>query len=376
MRSRERWEYLARAPRVACDLALRGCYRFTYDQMPMTVRGLSWAARANMARASLNLVHRRPHAWSWPLHMQIEIASLCNLRCPVCPLGNGDLTRAPQFMDVNVFERLMTEVGPYLLVTSLWAWGEPLLHPQLDRILEIAGRYPGAALLSTNGQNLDRPSVQQALRNHPPAYLIVAIDGLTDETNSRYRQGARLAPAIEGVRALAAWKARSGSRLPILNFRFLVMRHNEHELPRVHQFAEDLGFDMVSIRSLSIIDSPERPHRELIPSIGPFRAYDYRDGERLRRTDFICQHAFSFPTVLADGTVVACEQDFNGVNPYGVFSREHSFASIWFGAEAARIRRIIRDHPAEYSACRNCPYADRDTSSCSVEGYLLRPENS
>ena len=44
---------------------------------------------------------------------------------------------------------------------------------------------------------------------HPPTYLIVAIDGLTDETNSVY-QGARLAPALEGVRALADWKERSG----------------------------------------------------------------------------------------------------------------------------------------------------------------------
>ncbi len=85
---------------------------------------------------------------------------------------------------------------------------------------------------------------------------------------------------------------------------------------------------MVSIRSLSIIDSSETAHRDFIPASSLFQAYQYQGEQRVRRDDFVCQHAFSFPTVLADGTVVACEQDFNGKQPYGVVSAERSFASI------------------------------------------------
>jgi len=339
----------------------------------MAVHGMSWAQRWNMVRAGMNLGYRRTHAWSWPLHMQVELASFCNLRCPVCPVGSGDLTRAPQLIDVGLFERLMSEVGPYLLVNALWAWGEPLLHPQLESILAITRRYPMVTLVSTNGQNLNRPSVQQALRNQPPTFLIVAIDGLCDDTNSVYRRGAKIAPALEGVRALADWKARTGSRLPVLHFRFLVMRQNEHEVPGIRQFAEDAGFDMVSIRSLSIIDSSEAAHRDLIPASSLFQAYQYQGEKRVRRDDFVCQHAFSFPTVLADGTVVACEQDFNGKQPYGIVSAERSFSSVWFGEQAARVRRVVRDDYRQYSSCTNCPYADRRASSCSVEGYTLRP---
>jgi radical SAM protein with 4Fe4S-binding SPASM domain len=334
---------------------------------------MSPAQRANLLRAGFNLAYRRLAPWSWPLHMQVELTSFCNLRCPVCPLGTGELHRPAQAIDVALFERLIEEVGPYLLTLSLWAWGEPLLHPDLERILAAARRYPAATLLSTNGQNLDHDPVQQALRNQPPAYLIVAIDGLSDQTNSQYRKGARLQPALDGVRALAEWKRRTASSRPVLHCRFLAMRHNEHELADLRSFATDAGFDMVSIRALSIIDSAEAAHRDLLPSSESLRAYAYQDGRRSGRRGFLCQHAFSFPTVLADGTVVACEQDFNGSQAYGKFAPETSFAAVWRSRHAAAIRKIIRDDPARFSFCLRCPFAGRATSSCSIQSYFLRP---
>jgi len=373
VRKKERWEYLSRGPRIAWDAIVRGQHRFTYDQMPMVIRGMSLAGRANLLRSGLNLAYRRLKPWGWPLHMQIELTSFCDLECPVCPTGTGELTRSAKSIDVDLFEGVMKEAGPYLLTLSLWAWGEPLLHKKLDRILEITQRYPAVSLLSTNGQTLNHPRVQDALRRFPPTYLIVAIDGLCDETNSVYRRGARLAPALEGVRALAGWKRETGAALPVLHCRFMAMRQNEHELPRLRAFAEQAGFDMVSIRSLSIIDSVEQPHRDLVPVSSLLKAYDYKDGERVRRSDFVCQHAFSFPSVLADGTVVACEQDFNGHDAYGVISRENTLSKVWRSAHASTVRRTIKHHPEDYSFCRNCPYADRPISSCSFDSYELRP---
>ncbi len=191
-------------------------------------------------------------------------------------------------------------------------------------------------LLSTNGQSLNTPRVQEALRAHPPTYLIVAIDGLTDQTNSVYRKGARLAPALDGVRSLADWKQRTGARFPVLHCRFMAMRQNEHELPSLRGFATDTGFDMVSLRSLSIIDSAEDAHRNMVPADELLRAYRYERGERVQRHDFVCQHAFSFPTLLADGTVVSCEQDFNGSQPYGVLKKGGSFRDIWLSPGPAK----------------------------------------
>jgi MoaA/NifB/PqqE/SkfB family radical SAM enzyme len=364
---------LSRAPKIVSDLLFRRSYAFDFDYMPVRVSGMSAAQRMNLLRAGLNLGYRRLTPWSWPLNMQVELTSFCNLRCPVCPVGSGELHRPPLSMDPKLLESLLKEVGPYLLTLALWAWGEPLLHPELKECLRIAQPYPAATLLSTNGQNLDRDKVQEAIQAHPPTYLIVAIDGLCDETNSKFRQGAKLAPIMEGVKRLASWKASTGSRLPILHFRFIVMKHNEHELPRLREFAAELGFDMVSVRTLSTIDSDRDTHRDFVPESQEWRAYKYKNDQRVPLDDFICQHAFSYPSVLADGTVVSCDQDHNGSHPYGVFSRQRSFSGIWFGKEARQVRRTIRDSPCDFSFCRNCPFAHRPVSTCSIEGYQINP---
>jgi radical SAM protein with 4Fe4S-binding SPASM domain len=373
MKTWERWEYLRRGPQIAWAAMVHGEYRFDYDLMPIVVRGMGLSQRVNLLKSGLNLAYRRTKPWAWPLHMQVELTSFCELECPVCPTGTGELERSAKSIDVELVEQLFSEVGRYLLTVSLWGWGEPLLHKKLGEILAIVERYPVATLLSTNGQSLTTPRVQEALRSHPPTYLIVALDGLTDETNSVYRRGAKLQPALEGVKELAEWKRMTGSRLPVLHCRFMAMSQNEHELTRLEEFSREAGFDMASVRSLSIVDTLRDRHRDMVPVSDLLRAYSYQGASRVTRDDFICQHAFTFPTLMADGSLVACEQDYNCGQAYGKLSPQISFAELWNSRTASAVRRVIRDTPSDYSFCRNCPYADRPISSCSIQSYPLRP---
>jgi MoaA/NifB/PqqE/SkfB family radical SAM enzyme len=373
MRSHERIRSLVKSPWLLWDILVGGHYRFVYDRLPLTIAGMSAVKRLNLLRSAGNLLHRRLHPWSMPLHMQFELTNYCNLRCPICPTGIRSVERRPVAMEVELFERVMTEVGPYLLTASLWNWGEPLLHPQLEEMLRVARKYPVVLLLSTNGQTLDDEGVQKALLRQPPSHLIVAIDGLTDETNSRYRTGARLRPALDGVHRLAEQKRSRGQLLPLLHMRYLVMKHNQHELPRVKAFARDNGFDLISLRRLSLIDmeSPDAAHGAFAPDAEHWRAYKYQGGQRRHRNDFICLQPFWFPTLLADGTLVGCEQDYNAQQAFGKVSEKVSFTDLWRSRKAAGVRSTIRDHAGELSFCRNCPYWDRAETDISVEAVFF-----
>ena len=376
MRPEERRRGLLRAPKLAWDLFVRGRYDYVYDQMPIRASGMSMAKRFSLARAGANMIHRRLTPWSMPLHLQVELTNYCELRCPVCPTGSKLLNRRPTTMDLATFEKLIDEVGPYLLTLSLWAWGEPLLHPDLEKILRAARKHNVTILLSTNGQRLNRDDVLNALIREPPTYLIVAIDGLSDETNSKYRVGAKLAPALDGVRRLADMKRKSGTNLPVLHMRYIVMKHNQHEVPRLQEFAASNGFELVTVRTLSIIDSSssEQVHTELIPDSETWRAYDYENGKRVRREDYICQEPFWFPTVFADGSLVPCEQDYNGQQTIGVISEKVSFRELWYSKQAARVRKVIRDNAESLSFCCNCPYKDRPVTDCSIEAHYIDPD--
>jgi len=372
MRLKDRWNYLKQTPKLSWNFLFRGRYDFEYDLMPVSTLHMPVKKRLNLLKTGTNLIYRRARTWGWPIHMHIELTNYCNLKCIVCPRGIGTLDRRPAAMDTALFERLMNEAGPYLLTASLWGWGEPLLHPQLADILRITQNRGVTTFLSTNGQNLDNEEVLQALISYPPTYLIVCIDGLTDETNSVFRVGAKIDPALSGVRRLARMRREKGSRLPILHHRYIVMKHNEHEVPQIPQFAADNEFDLLTIRTLSIIDAPDNAHHDLIPSEEKFVAYGYGNNKRIRRTDFICEKAFIFPAVFADGTVVACDQDYNAQQPYGSLANGSSFADIWWSKRAADVRQTIRDNPDSFSYCRNCPFKDRPGSTCSIQRFDLR----
>ena len=371
MRTGERMTYLKRAPRLFTDIMFRGRYDFKFDLMPIYITQMSMMKRLNLLKAGMNLVYRRSQPWSWPINMMIELTNYCNLKCSVCPVGIGNLKRQPEAMEPALFERLMNEVGPYLLTASLWGWGEPLLHPQLSSILRIAQTQKVTTFLSTNGQNLNDEKVLHALANYPPTFLIVALDGITDETNSLYRVGAKVNLALDGIHRLAQMKAERGSELPILHLRYIAMRHNEHELPQLREFAADNQFDILSIRTLAIIDAPDDTHLELIPCDERYRAYGYENNKRIKRTDFICEKAFTFPAVLADGTIIACDQDYNAQQSYGSIADGTSFADVWWSRQAAKIRKTIRNNPDEFSFCRNCPFKDRPVGPMSTEYHDL-----
>jgi radical SAM protein with 4Fe4S-binding SPASM domain len=371
MKQHERLRALVQSPKLIWDVLVRGRYHFMFDLMPMHCRGMSVAKRLNLFRSGANLIYRKLKPWGWPLHMQVELTNYCNLKCPVCPAGTGEINRRPMAMDVGMFEGLVSEVGPYLLTMALWGWGEPLLHPRLADILRVARQYEAITMLSTNGQNLNDEQVIEALTRYPPTYLIVAIDGICDETNSKYRVGSKLNPALSGVHRIAGIKREKDLDLPVLHMRYIVMKHNEHEVTRLEDFAKGNGFNILTLRSLIIYDALEEAQRERVPDAREFRAYEYKNDERVWRDDFICYWPFWFPTVLADGTVVGCDQDYNAQQSLGKLSEDVSFADVWFSERARRIRRVFRDEPEGLSFCRSCPYMHHRAEACSIQALDL-----
>jgi radical SAM protein with 4Fe4S-binding SPASM domain len=376
MRSYERTRGLLRTPKLLLDVLVRGRYDFIYDRMPMTATGMDARKRFNLFTAGTHLLRRSVKPLNMPLHLEVEFTNFCNLKCPVCPTGIKQQEREPVAMRADLFEQVWEETAPYLLTASLFGWGEPLLHPQIGRMLEIAGRHDVVTLLSTNGMPLRTESVREALVEFPPSTLIVAIDGLTDETNSRYRVGAQLEPILDGVAKLAELRKKKATRYPVLQMRFLVMKHNEHELQRLEPFARQHGFELLTLRSLGIFDiqNADNVQRNFVPENELLRAYSYEKGNRRRRDDFICTMPFWFPGVFAGGEVVSCDQDHSATHAFGKLDGTNSFRDIWFSNRAAEVRRTIRDECDSVGFCRNCPYADRPTTDCSLESRMLVPD--
>jgi radical SAM protein with 4Fe4S-binding SPASM domain len=371
-----RRQYLKRAPRLLWDILVRGRHDFIFDLMPMRSVEMDLPKRVNLLKSGMNLLHRRLKPWSMPINFQVEPTNYCNLECPVCACGAGLLTRPRGNMDLNLYRRLMDEIGPYLLNILLWGWGEPLLHPEFPEFVRIARGHGVNPLLSTNGQNLIEERVQEGLLREPPDILIVSVDGLTQDAYNAYRIGADLEKMLAGVRRLAELKRARNQDRPVLNMRMIATKQNERQIGQARDFAVRHQFDMLTIRTMVCIDAGKSAYGRFLPERDDYRSYRYENGRRVQRQDYQCQNAFAFPAMLLDGSVVPCDQDFNAQHSFGRFGNGATFRDIWFSRQAADVRKTIRKDRESYSTCRNCPFADRVASACTIQMHDLRTGRS
>lgn len=77
----------------------------------------------------------------------VEITNICNLNCSFCP----KTIRKLEFMTVQNFEYIAKQIQEYTDLIYLHVKGEPLLHQDLENILDLCNKYNLKVNLTTNG---------------------------------------------------------------------------------------------------------------------------------------------------------------------------------------------------------------------------------
>lgn len=104
----------------------------------------------------------------------VEISNLCNLSCAFCP----GTKRSPGRMSPGDFAKLLPKLRPYTDFLYFHIMGEPLCHPHLAELLELARDF--RVILTTNGTLLAR---QQEMLLSAPALHKVNISLHAFEAN-------------------------------------------------------------------------------------------------------------------------------------------------------------------------------------------------
>ena len=77
----------------------------------------------------------------------IEITNNCNLNCSFCSKVN----REKRYMPKEEFEKILIKIKDYTDYIYLHVKGEPLLHPDIIEIINLANKYNLKVNLTTNG---------------------------------------------------------------------------------------------------------------------------------------------------------------------------------------------------------------------------------
>jgi len=354
--------------------------------VPILTDPASWANFARIASSYLRST-RSGHAEvsGLPFALMIEPTNRCNLRCPLCPSGDGRLTRPRGMMDRTTFDRILNQTKGTVKLLQLWNQGEPLLHPDLPWMIRRAKEQGMFVSTSTNGHPLADPFVAREIVRSGLDHLIVSVDGATQETYARYRRGGTLQTVLKGIEycveakmnthrkgakdakkgknpglevlcALCAFAVQKSEirnpKRPWIELQFLVMRHNEHEIASMKALARNLGVDHLSLKTVQI-DAPDRADI-FLPSDRKRSRYAAAQGtlttERKRDT---CRRLWFSTVINWDGTVVPCCFDKDGDFVMGNILQE-SLEQIWWGRRYQAFRDAVLRNRAGIAMCRNC----------------------
>lgn len=236
-----RWQHW-----LSDKLRIRELHQFWRKQYVFRV-GLTPRKAANAALRLAAFVAGRPAMGGVPIHIKVDVAPQCQLRCPICLHGAMDdeeRKTIPKPMALETFSRLVDQVRGRTIAMSLYNLGEPLFNKALPEMIRYAS---GAGINTYITSNFSIPLSDAKLAELAGSgltLLIVAVDGISAETYGQQRVKGRWEVIDDNLRRFVAMR---GARGPRITLQYIVFKHNRHEVPRVRPYCVELGIDDVLI---------------------------------------------------------------------------------------------------------------------------------
>lgn len=261
------------------------------------------------------------------VRLELELTSVCNLRCPLCIREVIDLPRTPVLRSYEEITNQLDSFSSLKYVTIAGAVSEPTTHPDLFKLLIYLKRREIEVSLYINGDTHTDDYYKRlgAMFHGSGSRVYFTICGSTQELHSRYRVNSQLDRVL---RRLDIVNRFSGDRGVLT---WIVFNYNEQDFNANYseyqqrydtEYFYTLPFDEHFVRN-STIRLPDRLRD----------AYNQVD-----RTDFsniVCPaNDRKFVQITHSGQVVPCSL-------YRMFGTSHCFECSSKNMELLRRNKIF-----------------------------------
>jgi len=337
----------------------------------------------------------------------IELTDKCNLNCRMCCNRKSPHGIAQGFMDIKLFDRILSEIN----LNRQWSlelfWlGESLLHPEFDHILEIALRRlentNSHVNLHTNGSILDEKKQRLILQfGERFPFMTISIDAVHPETHKEIR-GGDLETINKNLKEFLLRRKEMNAAYPKLNLQFIIMEQNAMEAKAFAEYWAAFyskngitGLDNLFFKRLEVHDIEKQKEANKLfdgtierfnlfstttPSVGIISkeksqpsAYWFEEKSQKRQ---ICAAPFKNPVIRWDGEVTVC--CFDDIFFYTMGNlKNSSLRDIWYGEkmDAFRKKHIERSYDElltkdGWAKCKACiGYYFPQISEPEIEHY-------
>ncbi len=223
------------------------------------------------------------------------------------------LLKREGYMDLGNFKNILGEIKRFSFnpVVSLGLYGEPFLHPEINKIVELVADFPGIEFIfESRGIFLETLPVEKALelKNVRIIFDVSFTDG---EKFKKYKTPLNKLLPEKNFSKLEE-EIKSFSQKEKIYIQFTRCKENEEEIMKFYEKWKDYR-ERIIIKKLDTFCG----------RLDDFRVVDLSPVKR-----FFCYHLKNDMVIFYNGDVPLCRQDLNGINLAGnVF--ENGIEKCW-----------------------------------------------
>lgn len=298
----------------------------------------------------------------YPTQLLIETTNVCNLSCPMCTtaVGQDESERKKGYLHLDDFKRILDAADPYVNSVGLFYGGEPMLNKQLPAMVAYARQKRVETFFSTNATMLTDDAIEEVL-DCGLDKMTISFDGLSKETYEKYRVGADFHDVYAKIQKIARRKKERGLARPHLQLQFIVMKHNQHEIPGLAQAKRDLGVDEIVIKAVAIptwIYDDQGKVNALFSEWLPEKKWSKYKGERagaqVKGKQNRCEWLHK-GVVHWDGRLSLCCFDYDAKHVYGNLLTT-PLSRIWNSLYGRKLRKEVLEN--RFPLCSRCSISD------------------
>ena len=268
----------------------------------------------------------------------IEITNICNLNCSFCSKVN----RKKKHMKLDEFETILNKIKGYTNYIYLHVKGEPLLHPNIIEIINLAEKYNLKVNLTTNGilfdkyakelgqcKNLNKINFSLHSENNKDNYLediFNYIKYLSQKTTIIYRLWTLKNNILDEKSTIIVDKIKSYYNLSTKTVEKIKAEKN------------------IKIQSTIYVD---KDNYFEWPTINNHKSCGY------------CHALKTHIAILVDGTVVPCCLDSDGIINLGNIFNE-TLENIINKKRYIDLKKSFQDKRPKEDLCKSCTYKEKN----------------
>lgn len=286
---------------------------------------------------------------SFPWVAGIDPANICVLNCPLCPTGRKEKTVTPKVITFEEFKKYFDQIKDYLFFIRLYDWGEPFLCKDIWKIIKYCHRNNVGVVINSNFNAINEKDIQKII-DYKVDYLMLSIDGVTQEIYEKYRRGGNLKKVFSLLSKLIELKKEKKLKRPFIEWQYLLSKKNKCELEKAREKAEKMGIDFFKVHNLRLYTSADdKPDLDIFNEWVLGEISDQKEKKA-------CHILWTSANITPFGLIQPCHGIYSEKYHFGDLKRE-SLEKIWNNElfQEARKMFVTKDFkPKRDLICHKC----------------------